>query len=127
MRNGGRWTEAKWRSFIVSLLRSGQRRWPPKQEAVKSAKVGKQINEATGRLADHYRCAACGNVFPLKQVQADHIEPVIDPAVGFVDWGTYITRMFCEKDNYQILCKDCHKAKTAKERQTAKERKANEA
>lgn len=123
MRNGGQWTEAKWRSFIVSLLRSGQRRWPPKQQAVKEAKAGKLINEATGRLAEHYKCVACGGLFPLKSVQADHIEPVIDPHVGFVSWDEYINRMYCEKDNYQILCKGCHSAKTAEERSIAKERK----
>ena len=53
-------------------------------------------------------------------VQVDHKSPVIDPEVGFISWDVYIDRMFCEKDNLQILCVDCHKEKTAQEKQVAK-------
>jgi 5-methylcytosine-specific restriction endonuclease McrA len=30
--------------------------------------------------------------------------------------------MFCEIDNLQVLCKDCHKTKTAYEKSLSKER-----
>lgn len=55
----------------------------------------------------------------------DHINPVIDPARGFVSWDEVVKRMFCEVDGYQILCSKCHKQKSTVERQTAIERKKN--
>jgi 5-methylcytosine-specific restriction endonuclease McrA len=123
MYNNGKWTEARFTSFIKSALRSASQRWPPKFSALSDAKRGKRINQASGRLAEHYLCAACGNTFPAKEVQVDHIHPVIDPDTGFTSWDDVIVRMFCEKEGYQILCKPCHKAKSNTERCLAKERK----
>ena len=52
-RNGGKWTEARYRSFITSTLRAGSRKWPPKYETLNAAKTEKKTNEKTGRLAQH--------------------------------------------------------------------------
>lgn len=123
MRNSGQWTEARFNSFIKSALRAASRRWPPKYEILSEACTGSKTNVKTGRLAKHYRCAMCQGHFPAKDVQVDHILPIIDPVVGFVDWDDVIDRMFCEKNNLQVLCTDpCHKSKTAVEKQQAKER-----
>lgn len=110
------WTAGKFRTFITGVLRSGFRKYPSKYETLKEASVGKQINKKTNRLAEHYRCAECKQVFPAKEVNVDHTSPVIDPKIGFVDWDTYIKRMFCSKDNLQVLCTECHDKKTAGER-----------
>lgn len=127
-RNGGNWTEARYRSFIISNLRKAHSKWGPKNECKKQARISRGM----------YRCAECNTVGPatlppkpgnkLRRNNAvvDHIEPVIDPAVGFVDWDTYVSRMFCELDNYQLLCWDCHDKKTKEERAIATERKRNE-
>jgi len=120
--NDGTWTEGRFNSFIKSTLRSGSQRWPPKYKALNAAKQGKKINEASGRLAEHYRCAACQGSFPAKNIQVDHITPVIDPVVGFTTWDDVVKRMFCEKDNFQILCRTCHKEKTDLEKQQSQER-----
>lgn len=120
MRNNGRWTEARYRSFITSALRSASRRWPPKYETLKEAFVDRIINKKTGKLAAHYRCAKCQQLFPAKDVQVDHVNPVVDPATGFVSWDVYIDRMFCDSVNLQVLCTECHKTKTAKEKDAAK-------
>lgn len=124
LRNGGNWTDAKFNSFIKSILRGGSKRWPPKYDVLNEACVGQKVNTKTGRLAKHYKCASCLGEFPAKEVQVDHKEPIIDPAVGFVSWDSVVDRMFCEKDNLQVLCTDpCHKLKTAAEKQQAKERR----
>lgn len=122
-RNGGQWTDARYQSFIKGGLRGISRRWPPKYECLNSASVGTRINVKSGRIAKHYECANCHQSYPAKDVQVDHIEAIIDPAIGFVDWDTVIERMFCEKDNLQVLCSECHRAKTAAEREQAKLRK----
>lgn len=119
-RNGGKWTEARYRSFVTSTLRAGSRKWPPKYETLNAAKTEKKTNKATGRLAQHYLCAMCEQEYTQKDVQVDHIKPVIDPKKGFVSWDTYIDRMFCEAPNLQVLCKICHADKTKLEKEISK-------
>lgn len=121
VRNGGTWTEGRYRSFIISALRGGMRRWQPKWKALASASVGKKTNKATGRLALHYKCAKCNKNYPSSNVQVDHIEPVVDPATGFVSWDVYIERMYCEVENLQVLCKKCHLVKTKEEKNAKRE------
>jgi len=114
-RNGGEWTEGRYRSFITSTLRGGMRRWPPKWKALKDACVGRKVNEKTNKLALHYVCRKCKKEYTATNVEVDHIKPVV-PATGFTSWDDYIDRMFCEQTNLQVLCKKCHKDKTGKEK-----------
>lgn len=50
----------------------------------------------------------------------DHINPVIDPQIGFQSWDIYISRMFPDESGWQALCDICHKVKTKAEKQTKK-------
>lgn len=118
-----KWTEGRRRSFITSVLRGGYRRWPPKHEVLKEALVGKEVNQRTKRMSNHYKCNKCKKVFPTKEVQVDHIEPIVNPTVGFVSWDDFINNLYCEVDNLQVLCVTCHKKKTEKEN---KKRKKND-
>ena len=126
-RNCGEWTEARYNSFIKSLLRSGTMRWGPIQKCLKNATTKRGFK----------RCNGCGKEVPvtlpnpdggkrIKNVHVDHIKPIIDPATGFTTWDDCIARMFCELDNLQVLCKECHDIKCAEEKQIAKERKQRE-
>lgn len=124
MPNSGKWTEGRFNSFIKSGLRSLSCKWPPRYEALDEAFVGKRVNPKTGRLGKHYRCKHCGEVFPAKEVQVDHIDPVV-PLTGFTDWDDIISRMFCEKEGLQVLCNTCHDTKTRQEKQMAKSLKDN--
>lgn len=119
--NGGDWTVARFNSFVKSALRSASQRWPPKYTVLNKAKVGKKINWKTGRIAEHYKCNSCEKEFPLKEVQVDHIHPVV-PVTGFTSWDEVINNMFCEQEELQVLCTECHNAKSLRERQ---ERKIN--
>ena len=120
--NDGEWTEARFRAFIISALRAYMKRFPPKWKALKAASLGRLINKRSGRLAEHYRCAECLEPFVARDVQVDHINPVVDPAKGFEDWPTYMDRLYCEADNLQVLCKPCHKDKTNEERKERKKK-----
>ncbi len=118
MPNNGRWTEARFRSFIISALRGAHGKWGVKHDAKKSAWVRRGV----------YKCAGCkkegsatlpplaGRTRKRNNAAVDHIDPVVQPEVGFVDWNTYINRMFLEASGYQVLCYKCHAAKTAAER-----------
>lgn len=124
-RCSGTWTEARYKSFIKSLLRHGTMRWKPVQDCKKEARTRRGF----------YRCAGCGEEVPasLKEgrtrknnIHVDHIAPIIDPATGFTTWDDCIERMFCETDNLQVLCTSCHDIKTNAEKQVAKERRERE-
>ena len=114
--NNGKWTEGRFSSFVTSILRGGSRRWEPKWTALNEAKTEKKINPKTGRLAQHYRCAACSDEFTAKDVQVDHCVPIGKDRT----WDEFIDLLFCEKDNLQVLCLECHKKKTLMERKNNK-------
>lgn len=109
-------------SFIKSALRSASQRWPPRYSALNEACTGQKVNPKSGRLAKHYVCACCNTPFPAKDVQVDHINPIIDPVVGFETWDVLISNLFCEKGNLQVLCKPCHLNKTNAEKALKKEK-----
>lgn len=119
--NDGRWTEGRFHAFVTSVLRAGSRRWQPKYDTLNAAKTEKKINKNTGRLAQHYRCNACKEEYTSKDVQVDHIEPVISPKEGFISWDVFIDALFCEHTNLQVLCKNCHSIKTKEEKKSKRE------
>jgi len=116
------WTDAKFKGWIISLLRKGTMRWPPRNECLSKAKTKKKINKKTNRLAQHYRCSGCRKEFPMKEVVVDHIEPVVDVNKGFTTWDDYVQRMFCGTKGLQVLCKTCHDVKCTEERQQRKKK-----
>ena len=67
-----------------------------------------------------YKCATCQQVFAKKDTQVDHIEPAVSVKDGFINWDTYISRMYPDKEGFQILCSQCHDNKTAIEKEMRK-------
>ena len=114
------WTDAKFKGWIVSLLRRGTMRYPPRNDALRAAKTDKKINVKTGRMAQHYKCTGCNEEFTAKGVVVDHIEPVIPVGIGFTTWDEYIKRMFCSIEKLQVLCGSCHDVKSKEERRQRK-------
>ncbi len=85
--------------------------WPPRKEAITNARVERGV----------YKCATCEGLFGPKEIQLDHKIPVVDEEVGFVDFNTYIERLFCDVDNFQVLCRPCHATKTFFEQEIRKQ------
>ena len=108
-RNSGTWTEARYFSFIRSALRSAFQRWGPKHEAKKLAKRG----------YNQYECAHCGEIYGNKDTEVDHIEPA-GSLKAYEDLPSFVERMFCEVEGFQVLCKACHQVKTNAERKARK-------
>jgi 5-methylcytosine-specific restriction endonuclease McrA len=117
--NGGKWTKGRFTSFVTSILRGGSRRWEPKYACLADSRTVKKINSKTGRLAQHFQCAACLDDFPAKEVQVDHIKEIGREK----SWDEFIDGLYCESDNLQVLCIPCHKIKTLSEKPPKKEKK----
>lgn len=114
--NNGQWTNARFRSFIVSAIRGASQKWQPKWDAINAVFVKKGKNPKTGRPCKLHRCCGCGELFPKGEMRADHVDPVVDPDIGFTTWDEFIERMFVEREGFQAICVGCHKIKSAEER-----------
>lgn len=124
---------------IRSAVRRTFSRSPVVQEIINSVRRERPRYKKDGTLAKvphvEYQCAECQRWFGRKDIAVDHIEPVINPDKGFVDWNEFIGRLWCDKDNLQVLCsylvkhKDqhngelsCHHKKTQAERKALREK-----
>ena len=119
--NDGAWTPARFRSFIRGGLRSISIRWPPRNEVKKNARVRRGVYVCAGYKREAHETTASlppkpGNKRRINNAVVDHISPVVCPSVGFVSWDELINRLFCEEEDLQVLCHECHTAKTADER-----------
>ena len=112
-RAGGRWSEARWWSFLRSGLRRMSVRWPVKYDVLRDAR--RKSRSENKRLKWEFRCAQCGGWFAAKAVAVDHIVPV-GTLRAFADLPGFVERLFCEAAGYQVVCTNCHAAKTAAER-----------
>ena len=113
-RAGKRWTESRYFGFLRSGLRKMSMRYPVKQDALVLARRDKPKG-AAGKHRYEYQCAACNNWFKGTEVSVDHIEPA-GSLKSFDDLPGFVERLFCEVDNLQVLCHDCHQDKTNEER-----------
>lgn len=111
-RNDGTMTESQYWSHIRSALRRAFRYWKPIQRTKMEARRPYRGSEK--RRKWEYQCSSCGNWFPDKEVEVDHIIPVGTLKCGD-DLKGFVERLSTE-DGYQVLCKSCHKEKTQKER-----------
>ena len=103
-RNEGTMTEAAFFGCIRSALRElafRRRLYLP----TKNAKERQRVER--GR----YECENCGDVFPAKYIQVDHIDPA-GRLKSFDDLPDFCRRLFCDSDGLQVLCKVCHHNKT---------------
>jgi len=106
--------EVKRNAWLKWNLRKVSIRWPARSQVLKAAKSTVQegfFKNGNPKMRAKYLCSGCKSKFGSKEVQVDHIDPVGECA----DWNVYIDRLFCAKENLQILCKTCHKEKTRNE------------
>jgi 5-methylcytosine-specific restriction endonuclease McrA len=113
-RNAGTMTESAFWSFIRSGLRQKSRFWKPITQCKMSSR--RAYKGPLKRQKFEYQCNECGEWFPEKKINVDHIKPAgslncANDLPGFVE------RLFIEVEGLQILCSNCHDKKTAKERE----------
>lgn len=89
------------------------------RNALMDARVEKPKFKKDGNLAKvpdvYYECKKCQELFKQKEVQVDHIEPVVPIGTEEKEMTVdeYVERAVFGK--VQVLCRPCHKNKTNKE------------
>ena len=89
----------------------------------KTMAIGKN-KRGEDQLLVHHPCAICNKLFRPNKVEIDHIEEVGQfKIVGkktktkygdcrVTNWQEWMDRAFCDLDNFQILCIECHQKKS---------------
>ena len=109
LQQGGK-MDKRTRAYIMTSLRQASYKWPSRNLALKEARISRGV----------YECAGCKSHFGRKEIQVDHIIPVM-PLNGSDDFNVILERLFCPSEGLQILCKPCHKDKTDLENKARKE------
>ena len=112
-RASGEWTEAAFWNFIRSGLRQTSRRWPPRYDALKDARVPYEGKDKRRKWV--FICSKCHNGFKSTEVQVDHIVPC-GKLKNWNDMAVFAEKLFCEKDGLRVLCKGCHQIITNAEK-----------
>jgi 5-methylcytosine-specific restriction endonuclease McrA len=70
-------------------------------------------------------CAICEQKVPEYLVQVDHISPVVplDQSLEEIGIASLVDNIWCEEENLQVLCVDCHNFKSKAENAIRREHK----
>lgn len=101
---------------IRQALRDIYRYSPMRREAIKAI----TLMATPSYHYPHFMCPICKKYYPIQMADVDH-EPPLGALEGFIgpefkatDLGPWAHRLFYGP--VQVLCKLCHKAKTARQR-----------
>lgn len=106
------------KSWLINQLRRLTLRYPPAIRATNRTREEYFILSKKGTKVKRvkYTCELCGKKdLKRSEMDLDHIIPVVDIDKGFTDWNDFITRLFCQEDELQLICEPCHSAKTLNE------------
>jgi 5-methylcytosine-specific restriction endonuclease McrA len=102
---------------LSHCLRRLSIKYPPRLKVLNAAKTTYYIKSKNGKDLKRvsFTCALCKKSgFKSTQIQMDHIVPVIDMD-GFANWDIFISRLFCDESNWNVLCLMCHTTKSRRE------------
>lgn len=106
------------RTWLINQLRRLSLRYPPRIKASNRNKVVYYIKSKKGKDLKRvsYTCEKCLKAgLKGSQTNMDHVNPVVKPTEGFIDWNVYIEGLLVDENMWQRLCIPCHDIKTAKE------------
>lgn len=104
---------------IIMAIRTVFFQGPLRKSILDRNRIERPHTKKDGTIANRprvfFKCTMCETEMKQKDVAVDHLDPVVE-LDGFRDWNTYIDRLFCDPSNLRLLCKPCHRLKTAEER-----------
>jgi len=108
-RNAGTMSEAAFWQFIRNALRRRSIVWKPISLCKERAK--RLYKGPNKRQKFEYQCNVCKKYFKGTEVCVDHVQAV-GGLTNADDLPHFVETLFCEIDNLQCICKECHDAKT---------------
>lgn len=81
-------------TFAKTALRGAFRKWYAGNEASKRCRVSR----------GNYRCEGCGEIMKRKDLQIDHIKPVVDIKDGYRNLEEWAYRLLVPPEDLQMLC-----------------------
>ena len=108
--------------LLMTAIRRAFSRSSLRKEVLEKAKTP-YIDLSRPRVKNWFQCNICKNCFAGYQMQIDHIIPIVPVNKGLTEMKIYdlIERTFCNIDNLQASCLDCHKAKSKEENKLRRE------
>lgn len=114
-------------AWLMKHLRRISGMWPAKNEAVNLAKVQVHIGfykNGNPEYKTMIKCYLCDELHDRSNIQVDHIDPIVG-LDGFIDWNTYIEKLFCDISNLGAVCRECHYLKTSEENEQRRKIRAS--
>jgi len=108
----------------TKLVAAARKLWqyhPVRTEVFVRALAQKRVNTRD----NVYKCEKCGFKGIRGEFAVDHIDPVVDPYVGFIGWSeetgfsgwdNFYNRLLTTADKLMLMCNPCHSIKTEFER-----------
>jgi len=106
------WTHSRYWTFIRSGLRMLWNKYPVKYQVLQEGR--RPSKSKNKRLKWEFQCASCEDWFAQKNINVDHITPC-GTLKSYDDLAVFTRRLFCKKEELQLLCDKCHHTKTATE------------
>lgn len=116
-RNAGTFTEGAFWLFIRNALRRRSIVWKPISLCRERAR--RLYTGTNKRQKYEYQCNICKEWFKGNLVAVDHIDPV-GSLKSAQDLPKFVEGLFCEIDNLQVICNECHNKKTLSETKSKK-------
>ena len=106
------------KNLCKNAVRSAIRQTFTRSDHYKEFLQSKRIEWFKGkRKRVSYRCEDCQELFSSTEINVDHIQPIGKGVYEEIrDAEAFYDLVFCDHSNLQILCKTCHKKKSAHER-----------
>lgn len=107
---------AKERNLIKGAIRRVFSRSELRRTMLEESRI-EHYDASRPRVTKWSRCEQCKLPHATYQMECDHIIPIVpvDKTLEDMTWDEIVNRIFCNKNNLQILCKLCHTVKCKQE------------
>jgi 5-methylcytosine-specific restriction endonuclease McrA len=104
--------------LTYEIISSVKRAFSRSKQAHK-LKTSAVLKDVTGKRGGKMvKCNDCGKIIPMYSSQVDHISPIcpVEISLKVMSFNMLYERTFCDNNNLQVICKECHDKKNKIER-----------
>lgn len=107
----------KERNLVKGAIRRVFSRSELRREVLAAAIMDLPKDPNRPRVTKWALCSICRKIEAAYMMEVDHIHPVVplDKSLEELSWDILIERLWCNPMDLQVVCKECHKAKSKAE------------